>query len=58
MAIWKHYIVLFGGFYDPGITSECIVFLDDFGVVVERLMDMRRHSSIFERSLVIRHARV
>jgi len=23
MALWKHYIVLFGGFYDPGITSEC-----------------------------------
>lgn len=22
MAIWKHYIVLFGGFYDPGIRSE------------------------------------
>lgn len=22
MAIFKHYIVLFGGFYDPGITSK------------------------------------
>ena len=22
MAMWKHYIVLFGGFYDPGIKSE------------------------------------
>ena len=21
MALWKHYIVLFGGFYDPGVTS-------------------------------------
>jgi hypothetical protein len=21
MAIWKHFIVLFGGFYDAGITS-------------------------------------
>ena len=21
MAVWKHYIVLFGGFYDPGYTS-------------------------------------
>jgi len=21
MAVWKHYIILFGGFYDPGITS-------------------------------------
>ena len=21
MAVWKHLIVLFGGFYDPGITS-------------------------------------
>lgn len=22
MAIWKHYIVLFGGFYDPGVTTR------------------------------------
>ncbi|ESK87632.1 kelch domain-containing protein 4 [Moniliophthora roreri MCA 2997] len=22
MAVWKHYIVLFGGFYDPGITTK------------------------------------
>ncbi|KAJ6596878.1 galactose oxidase [Mycena vulgaris] len=22
MAIWKHFIVLFGGFYDPGITTR------------------------------------
>ncbi|KAJ7109361.1 hypothetical protein C8R44DRAFT_833876 [Mycena epipterygia] len=22
MAIWKHFIVLFGGFYDPGITTK------------------------------------
>ncbi|KAI0287379.1 hypothetical protein BC826DRAFT_1093375 [Russula brevipes] len=22
MALWKHYIVLFGGFYDPGITTR------------------------------------
>ena len=22
MAVWKHYIILFGGFYDPGITSR------------------------------------
>ena len=22
MAVWKHYIVLFGGFYDPGHTSS------------------------------------
>ncbi|KDQ52303.1 hypothetical protein JAAARDRAFT_198471 [Jaapia argillacea MUCL 33604] len=22
MAMWKHYIVLFGGFYDPGITTR------------------------------------
>lgn len=21
MAMWKHLIILFGGFYDPGITS-------------------------------------
>lgn len=24
MAMWKHYIVLFGGFYDPGIKSQYI----------------------------------
>lgn len=22
MAVWKHYVVLFGGFYDPGITTR------------------------------------
>ncbi|KAI0058066.1 galactose oxidase [Artomyces pyxidatus] len=22
MAMWKHYVVLFGGFYDPGITTR------------------------------------
>ena len=22
MAVWKHYIALFGGFYDPGYTSS------------------------------------
>ncbi|KAJ3974343.1 galactose oxidase [Lentinula raphanica] len=22
LAVWKHYIVLFGGFYDPGITTR------------------------------------
>ncbi|KAF9558179.1 galactose oxidase [Agrocybe pediades] len=22
MAVWKHYIILFGGFYDPGITTR------------------------------------
>ena len=22
MALWKHFLVLFGGFYDPGIASE------------------------------------
>jgi hypothetical protein len=22
MAMWKHFIILFGGFYDPGITSK------------------------------------
>ena len=21
--MWKHYVVLFGGFYDPGIKSKC-----------------------------------
>ena len=30
MAMWKHYIVLFGGFYDPGIKSE-----DKKGVVID-----------------------
>jgi len=24
MAVWKHHIVLFGGFYDPGYTSAFI----------------------------------
>ena len=27
MAMWKHYIVLFGGFYDPGIKSGHNLFL-------------------------------
>jgi hypothetical protein len=22
MAVWKHLIILFGGFYDPGFTSQ------------------------------------
>jgi hypothetical protein len=22
MAVWKHYIILFGGFYDPGVISK------------------------------------
>ena len=22
MAMWKHYVVLFGGFYDPGLRSK------------------------------------
>ncbi len=22
MAVWKHFIILFGGFYDPGFTSQ------------------------------------
>lgn len=26
MAVWKHYIILFGGFYDPGITSMFVLF--------------------------------
>ncbi|KIK70141.1 hypothetical protein GYMLUDRAFT_34611 [Collybiopsis luxurians FD-317 M1] len=29
MAVWKHYLVLFGGFYDPGITTR---YLDDLWV--------------------------
>ncbi|KAF9779795.1 galactose oxidase [Thelephora terrestris] len=29
MAIWKHYIVLFGGFYDPGYTTN---YLNDLWV--------------------------
>lgn len=29
MAMWKHYIVLFGGFYDPGITTR---YLNDLWV--------------------------
>ena len=27
MAMWKHYIFLFGGFYDPGIKSLCHFWL-------------------------------
>jgi len=26
MAIWKHYIVLFGGFYDPGYRSMSLAW--------------------------------
>ncbi|KAE9399333.1 galactose oxidase [Gymnopus androsaceus JB14] len=29
MAVWKHYIVLFGGFFDPGITTR---YLNDLWV--------------------------
>ncbi|KAJ8087756.1 Kelch repeat-containing protein 3 [Marasmius tenuissimus] len=29
MAVWKHYIVLFGGFYDPGITTR---YLNDLWI--------------------------
>ncbi|KAG2018767.1 hypothetical protein CC2G_008160 [Coprinopsis cinerea AmutBmut pab1-1] len=29
MAMWKHYVVLFGGFYDPGITTR---YLNDLWV--------------------------
>ncbi|KAF5390119.1 hypothetical protein D9757_003805 [Collybiopsis confluens] len=29
MAVWKHYIVLFGGFYDPGVTTR---YLEDLWV--------------------------
>lgn len=24
MAMWKHFIILFGGFNDPGIISKCL----------------------------------
>ncbi len=26
MAMWKHYVILFGGFYDPGIRSTSSFF--------------------------------
>lgn len=26
MAMWKHYVVLFGGFYDPGIRSASYIY--------------------------------
>ncbi|KAI0318129.1 hypothetical protein OF83DRAFT_1184638 [Amylostereum chailletii] len=29
MAMWKHYIVLFGGFYDPGVTTR---YLNDLWI--------------------------
>jgi hypothetical protein len=27
MAMWKHYIVLFGGFIDPGFTSVVLNYI-------------------------------
>lgn len=33
MAVWKHLIILFGGFYDPGIIS--MYFLDGLQLSLE-----------------------
>jgi hypothetical protein len=32
MAIWKHYVVLFGGFYDPGYISTANFFPSFFAL--------------------------
>jgi len=29
MAVWEHYIILFGGFFDRGITSRFLAFEAD-----------------------------
>ena len=50
MAVWKHYIILFGGFYDPGITSQLLTFEAD------ELCSKKSVSAISERLMGIRHA--
>lgn len=46
MAVWKHHIVLFGGFYDPGIKSRSICyrrhgeFSSDFPLLANYLNDL------------------
>ena len=51
--MWKHYIVLFGGFYDPGIKSTSTL-------PPSRAVQLAQavHSELSERSLDIRHAGV
>ena len=46
MAIWKHYIVLFGGFYDPGIRSMYFYYCSLNSYLYK--MDF---SELFKRSL-------
>jgi len=33
MTLWKHFIILFGGFYDPGIRSQSVPFLPRLGLM-------------------------
>jgi hypothetical protein len=42
MALWKHYIVLFGGFYDPGIASE--YYHRRLGLLLSEFL----HSAVYE----------
>ncbi|KAF8212252.1 hypothetical protein K438DRAFT_1662963 [Mycena galopus ATCC 62051] len=43
MAIWKHFLVLFGGFYDPGITTRYLndLWLFDFQEYKWRQIEFR-----------------
>lgn len=53
MAMWKHYIVLFGGFYDPGIKSKLHIKLPD------RTMSLNEHGSeLPKRPVALRHSGV
>ena len=52
MAMWKHLIVLFGGFYDPGYRSECLTF---WSWLVRTLGHI---SQLPQRHVDIRHPRV
>lgn len=52
MAMWKHYIVLFGGFYDPGIKSQCLAPSNIVSYLIIK------HSELFERSVALRHPRI
>ncbi|KAJ3992633.1 galactose oxidase [Lentinula boryana] len=47
MAVWKHYIVLFGGFYDPGITTRYLndLWLFDTQEYKWHLVDFRPNQS-------------
>ena len=56
MAMWKHYIVLFGGFYDPGIKSTSprpTAPIRDAGGLMRVVC-----SQLSERPVALRHARI